>query len=268
MQAYITGIVPISSAHWTKDTCLTIYFAGCDFRCPFCFSPDDIDFKEHFLVELKEIRCQIRINAPLVKGIYITGGEPCLQRQALLSIARFAKGLGLKVCIDTNGSKPETIRFLVRERLVDFISLDIKAPFDPELFERVTRSKTFFKQTNDIINCVRETLRVIRANSESIDAEVRTTIVPGAIFKKEDLLEIAELVDDLDVPWVLQPFNPSGGKVVDRRFCRIRPPTLQFIENIRRACYNKFPQLRIEIQRREKEQPEIVFSKSAREDEK
>jgi pyruvate formate lyase activating enzyme len=40
------------------------------------------------------------------------------------------KDLGLAVKLDTNGSQPDVLAALLRRRLVDFVAMDVKAPWD------------------------------------------------------------------------------------------------------------------------------------------
>jgi pyruvate formate lyase activating enzyme len=50
-----------------------------------------------------------------------------MQKDALLALAKIAKGMGLAVGVHTNGVFPETLQALIDSGLVDHIALDIKA---------------------------------------------------------------------------------------------------------------------------------------------
>jgi len=62
-----------------------------------------------------------------VSGVVFSGGEPTLQKEALLSLARRSKEMGLVVGIQTNGVFPGTLEALIDEGIVDRVALDIKA---------------------------------------------------------------------------------------------------------------------------------------------
>jgi len=62
-----------------------------------------------------------------ISGVVFSGGEPTMQRDALIALARAAKGMGLAVGVQTNGVFPDTLDALFQERLVDRVALDIKA---------------------------------------------------------------------------------------------------------------------------------------------
>jgi pyruvate formate lyase activating enzyme len=69
----------------------------------------------------------IRDSLLAISGVVFSGGEPTAQKEALLSLARATKKMGLAVGVHTNGVYPETLDALIRERLIDHVALDIKA---------------------------------------------------------------------------------------------------------------------------------------------
>jgi len=62
-----------------------------------------------------------------VSGVVFSGGEPTMQKEALLSLARSSKEMGLVVGIQTNGVFTDTLEALIGEGIVDRVALDIKA---------------------------------------------------------------------------------------------------------------------------------------------
>ncbi|MBU3941927.1 MAG: anaerobic ribonucleoside-triphosphate reductase activating protein [Nanoarchaeota archaeon] len=246
MQAYIGGIVPLSTVDWPTNVCTAIFFSGCDFRCGYCHNKEFVGFNDELLKDLKDIKKEILKNSGFIDAIIFSGGEPCLQRQALLTLARFAKKQGLKVGIETNGSKPYSIKSLINENLLDFIALDIKAPLRKEIFEKVTQSKTFFRATEDVIENIKQTLDILKGNQDKIQIEIRTTIVPGLIFRKEDVLGIAKDINGLNCRWVLQPFKSDKG-TLDQKMSNIKSPTKKFLEDLKKVCQKKYSNLRMNI---------------------
>ena len=159
-----------------------------------------------------------------------------------MDISRFAKKLKIKTGIETNGSKPLCLKSLLRENLLDFVALDLKAPLRNDIFDRVTKSSTFFITSKQIIDDTRETLKILKVYQDKIDIEIRTTIVPGLIYKKEDILEIASEIKDIECRWTLQQFKP-----VPDKFANVNSPTEKFLENLRKICQKEYPNLRIDI---------------------
>ena len=73
-----------------------IWTQGCPHLCPGCHNPQTHDMQAGFMMDTAEIIKQIK-ETKLQKGITLSGGEPFLQSEALLDIAREAKQLGLDV---------------------------------------------------------------------------------------------------------------------------------------------------------------------------
>ncbi len=247
MQGYIAATIP-ATLDWQGRNSFAVFFAGCDFRCKYCFVPEYLDFKNEYLVDIRDIKKEIRNSAELVEHVLFTGGEPCLQRDALIDLARLCKKEGLKVTLDTNATRKDTIQSLVKNQLVDNIVIDIKTPMDDAMFEGLTKSKTFFKTTKEILANIKETIEYLKQNQDKVNIEFKTVVIPSFIFKKEDFLQIADMIKDFECRWVLQQFEADPEKqIVDNNMKNISPPTKKFIENIRDTCQKKYPNLRIDI---------------------
>lgn len=122
------GFVPISTIDWRGRAVCTVFLRGCPLRCSYCQN-EAIQAGED-LRDISEIQEMIRGSAPFVSGIVISGGEPTLQGDALLELARFARTLELKVGLQTNGLFPATLERLVAERLIDRVAIDYKTRWE------------------------------------------------------------------------------------------------------------------------------------------
>jgi pyruvate formate lyase activating enzyme len=69
----------------------------------------------------------IRGSRLAVSGIIFSGGEPTMQKDALVALCRAARKLGLATGVHTNGVFPATLEALLQEQLIDHVALDIKA---------------------------------------------------------------------------------------------------------------------------------------------
>jgi len=81
---------------------------------------------------------------------------------------RKIKGLGYKVKLDTNGTRPDVLRLLYAEKLLDFVAMDIKSHLDD--YDRTTNSKVDIERIRLSVDLIR---------NSGIDYEFRTTAVPG-----------------------------------------------------------------------------------------
>ncbi|MBU0757218.1 MAG: radical SAM protein [Nanoarchaeota archaeon] len=219
---------------------LAVLFAGCNFRCRYCFNSSILEFKNEFLKNIMEVKKTI--SASDFNGVLFAGAEPCIQRQALISLARFSKKKNKQVAVFTNCSRPDSLRSLIIEQLVDRIYIDIKSPFSKS-FERVTNSRTYFKEPEQIIADMKETFELLRNSDVTVIA--RTTIIPSLMYRKDDIIKIAKLVHSLECNWELQHYIP--GISLDKKIQNIRPFTKSFLNTLKEICLKEFPDMEIGI---------------------
>ena len=249
MQAYLFEETPISTTIWKGKVCLIIQFSGCDFKCPYCNKPALVEFKEENLRDIREIKKIIEENSSHIEAVFFTGGEPCLQRLALLELAKTAKDNSLLIGLDTNGSKPSVINELISKGMVDLINLDIKCRLDPSTFEKVTRSSTFFIPSSEIIKNLKETIGILKTSDLTV--EITTLIVPSIMFRKEDFLEIANLIKEMNAFWTIRQFDNSS--VLSNNLAGVAPPSHKFMQTIKDAILDEFPDMNIELEFNEEE---------------
>jgi pyruvate formate lyase activating enzyme len=119
------GFVPLSTVDWRGRSVCTVFFRGCPVRCTYCQNASILSGKDER--DIDEILEMIDGSLLLISGVVFSGGEPTMQKEALIALARSVKGKGLATGVQTNGVFPATLDALIRERLVDRIALDIKA---------------------------------------------------------------------------------------------------------------------------------------------
>lgn len=133
----------------------------------------------------------------MLDGVAVTGGEPLLHADMPEFLAR-VKELGYKIKLDTNGSNPELLSEIVKNKLVDRVAMDIKNA--PEEYARTIGLKSF-----DIAPVERSKEMLLRGD---IDYEFRTTVVKG-IHTKESLIGAAKWIEGAK-EYYLQQFKDSG----------------------------------------------------------
>lgn len=74
-----------------------IWTQGCSHNCPGCHNPETHDFNSGYLVDTSDILSQMDKLVHTHTGITLSGGDPLMQVDACLEIARYAKNLGLNV---------------------------------------------------------------------------------------------------------------------------------------------------------------------------
>jgi pyruvate formate lyase activating enzyme len=194
----IRGITETSFLDWDGKIVAVLYTGECNFKCPFChnwqlmdepetYPEKDWDEVGDFLVEHRDF----------LDGVCITGGEPTLDDDLEDIIGR-VKDLGLKVKLDTNGSRPEVLKKLIKNDMLDAIAMDVKIPFD----ERHSKACGVDFPPDKL----EESVNIIK--NSNLEYEFRTTVVP-TIHTKKDIADIAKMLEGAD-KYVLQQFKPDN----------------------------------------------------------
>jgi len=202
----IAGIQPTTLVDYPGLVAAVVFTAGCGFRCPFCHNPELVlpeRVRSGPTVDEASVLATLAERSGFLDGVVITGGEPTLHR----GLARFAeriKDLGLRVKLDTNGTRPDVLDRLFDRGLLDYVAMDIKAP--PDLYERYAG--------------VRVDLAAIEASIERIvrrapEHEFRTTVAPG--LSVDDIERTAEWLNSQGARrYALQRFRvPDDKGLVD-----------------------------------------------------
>ncbi|MGV3705355.1 MAG: anaerobic ribonucleoside-triphosphate reductase activating protein [Arcticibacter sp.] len=138
MHRPIYDITPFSALDFPDKTACIIWFAGCNMRCGYCYNPQIVDGKGRF--HYADALNFLKQRRGLLDGVVLSGGE-CMLHKDLPQFAAAIKELGMLVKIDTNGSSPKKLETMIRNKLVDYVALDFKAP--SKTFEELTSSKLF-----------------------------------------------------------------------------------------------------------------------------
>lgn len=73
-----------------------IWTQGCSHNCKGCHNPETHDFNGGALIDIEDIKKEL-MNLKFQDGITLSGGDPFMQPDACLEIAKFAKKIGLNV---------------------------------------------------------------------------------------------------------------------------------------------------------------------------
>ncbi|KKU53863.1 MAG: Anaerobic ribonucleoside-triphosphate reductase activating protein [Candidatus Moranbacteria bacterium GW2011_GWE1_49_15] len=179
----------------------TVFTVGCSFRCPFCHNPELV-LADQF-PELNDMEAEffkfLEKRKGKLEGVCITGGEPTIQPD-IINFIKKVKAMGFLVKLDSNGTRPDVLRKVIKEKLVDFIAMDIK-----------NSPKKYSKTVGVSADMERIKLSVYMIMNSGIDYEFRTTVVPG-IHEEKDFDEIAKWIKGAKA-YYLQEFRDL--KVID-----------------------------------------------------
>ena len=196
----LAGFVPVSLCDYPGRVASVVFTQGCNFRCPWCHNahliPSVAPAPESLSVE--DVLARLEARRARVDSVVITGGEPTLHT-ALPRFIRQAKAFGLSVKLDTNGSSPGVLRGLLAEGMVDFLAMDIKAPWH--------RYAELTGLTACDVDAVRESMELIAASG--VAHHFRTTRV-DPLLSEQDYAAISRQLP-AGSPHVWQTFRSVDG---------------------------------------------------------
>lgn len=184
----IGGVVACSLSDFPGRIASVVFTQGCNWRCPWCHNPALVH-PDHFAPPLDEVNVLRRFacSQGKIDGVVVSGGEPTLQPDLVPFFAQL-KGLGFETKLDTNGSRPAVVRTLVERRYVDFVAVDVKAPWSRYGEAAGTAVDT---------EAIAETIALLR--SAGIEHQLRTTRWPG--LSGDDEREILTIADGSPHVW-------------------------------------------------------------------
>ena len=165
-----------------KMSCV-LFVTGCNFDCPYCHNPGLVRGGNTCPNQLSEedVCCFLQKRKGFLDGVVISGGEPTL-RQDLADVCEKIKSMGYPVMLDTNGSRPQVLKRLLNEGVVDYVAMDIKS--DPLAYSPLIAKE---EDSRGIL----ESIRVIMESAPAY--EFRTTCVKP-IVDAEIIVNIARLI--------------------------------------------------------------------------
>ena len=162
----IAGMQKLTLVDYPGHTACIIFTLGCNFVCPFCHNRDLVkNINKSNMIDEQELFNYLDKRKGLIDGVVVSGGEPLLQKD-IENFIRRIKDKGYKVKLDTNGSRPEVLKRIIDNDLVDYVAMDIKNIFEDY---DVTAGTTVN------IEDIKKSIHILK--NSNIDYEFRTTVV-------------------------------------------------------------------------------------------
>ncbi len=199
----IGGLEKLTLIDYSEKVAAVVFTSGCNFRCHFCYNPllvwpqssasgKENNEKEPFSLTEKDLFLFFKSRQKKLDAIVISGGEPTLHLD-LPQFIKKIKALNFLVKLDTNGTNPIMLKSLIDQKLIDYVAMDIKAPW--EKYELVTGVKI------DLQNIKNSAKLLIEGR---IPYEFRTTLVPK-YHTVQDIVVMAKMILKARA-WYLQKF--------------------------------------------------------------
>ena len=233
----IAGLQKVSLIDYPGKIACTLFTFGCNFRCGFCHNPELVlKEKPEYEYSEKEILEFLEKRKKYLDGVCITGGEPLIHSD-IGNLLKKIKGFGYSIKLDTNGSRPDLLSELIKEKLIDFVAMDVKS--DKEGYDLVAGRKVNLKDIEKSFKAI--------ANS-GIDYEFRTTVVRG-LHNPENLKKIGEwlchVLNKKPKKFVIQNFVARKENLIDKKFEKIRSFEEEELQGFKEAVSDYFEKVEI-----------------------
>lgn len=176
----IGGIQKTSFIDYPGKIAAVIFTSGCNFSCGYCHNGGLFE-SGNCIYSPQNIMDYLKSRYNKLDAVVISGGEPTLHRDLFAFVSK-VKELGFLVKLDTNGTNPDVVDKMVRNELIDYFAMDIKAPLDryPEIVNANVNIDNIVKSVDIIKN-------------SGVDYEFRTTVVKNQLGF-EDFKKIGEML--------------------------------------------------------------------------
>ncbi len=121
----IAGLQKMTLLDFPGKVACTVFLSGCQFRCPYCHNSELLGGDVPTLMSGEELLDFLSSRKGLLDAVCVSGGEPTLQA-GLPAFLKAIKNRGFAVKLDTNGARPQVLKRLVADGLVDYVAMDIK----------------------------------------------------------------------------------------------------------------------------------------------
>lgn len=202
---YLGGTL-ISSVEFHGNMSLVLFMSKCPLACRYCHNVELIE--DNTEKSFDEVKSEIDNACDFIDAVVVSGGEPLMQLDALIEIFEYVKSINLKTKLDTSGIYPDKIEKLLELELLDFVSLDVKAPFDK--YGHITGANIGLQ--------VKKSMQLLN-NDSNVNLELRTTYVP-TLHTKEDICNIVNNAEG-DI-YTIQQFRNKN--VLDPKLEKVEVP--------------------------------------------
>jgi len=200
MSVPVGGLVPLSTVDWPGQLAAVVFLRGCAWRCRYCHNRE-LQGPGSASHSWDELLCFMGSRRGLLDGVVFSGGEPTLHPGLAKALAEL-RALGFGTALHTGGDRPERLGELLRDGLVDWVGLDVKAPQAD--YDALTGSEGSGERAF-------RSLRTLV--SSGVPYELRTT-VRRDLLPLPKLLQLArEIADHGAGKLVLQPYRDAERRV-------------------------------------------------------
>ena len=225
-ESFFRGLQKTSVIDFPKKIAAVLFVGGCNFRCPYCYNVSLVE-KTAPCISWEEVFAFLLRRQKILDGLCVSGGEPTLV-PFLTDFLRKVKSMGYLVKLDTNGYRPEVLRELLHEGLLDYVAMDVKnSP------QKYTITSGVFPLD---LQLLKTSIELIKA--AGVDYEFRTTL-STELVSLADIDAMADFVGG-GKTFALQAVSSTHSTLSGRKFT---PPNQAALQEMRQALATRFQEV-------------------------
>jgi pyruvate formate lyase activating enzyme len=185
--------------HFKQNTdILSLGFAGCNFRCPFCQNwhiSQNTDIPGTWMQPEEIISAALKNGTPSIAYTY---SEPLIHAEYILDCMTLAEKHGIANVLVTNGCIKAEAAAMILKR-TDAVNTDLKC------FSAETYKKTLGGDLQTVLDFIK------LCHKMNVHQEITTLVVPDLNNTADELSAIADFIAgiDRDIPWHLTAYHPD-----------------------------------------------------------
>ncbi len=224
----ISGLQKLTLLDFPGRVACTVFLGGCNFRCPFCHNSQLLGGDAEELMDSSALLDFLGKRRGVLDGVCITGGEPTLHAD-LPELLHEIRALGYQIKLDTNGYRPDVLKAVIDEGLVDYVAMDVK------------NGPAHYGQTIGLdapeLAKIEQSIRLLLEGR--VDYELRTTVV-SPLHTEDSIAAMAQWLTALGEGkkvkrMFVQPFVDRDTVAVSG-LCAPRADTLSVFVDTLRSC--------------------------------
>ncbi len=220
-QIVVGGVEKFSAVDFPGTLSAVVFMQGCPWKCPFCHNASIREILKENDFSWEKFVDFLRKRIGRLDAVTFSGGEPLVQ-DCLSDAIRDVKSLGFKIGLHTGGYRPEHLAKILP--LVDWVGLDIKAPFDEAKYQKIIGVNHLAKVEQSLQHLL----------DWGGDFECRTTCDPR-FLSVDDLWSIAQTLKQKGVKkYFLQKYRPvTSDKLTTDEACESLLSNVDLLQYLR-----------------------------------
>jgi len=203
MRLRFSSILEHSLVDYPGKVASVLFLGGCPLHCGWCNTPNLLNQDSCVNAPTGFLADHFAKQREFIDAVCFNGGEPLMQGNALLELARALKQKAFLLKVETSGYYPEALAEILP--FVDFVALDVKTRLnDAGEYARVCG---FTGKPELLLSQVLRSLAFLETRGKHVFKEIRFTVIPGLNDDPEIIKSVCKHIKFADV-LALQQFSP------------------------------------------------------------